>query len=241
MAGVAFFDIDKTLWPRVGEKALALHLIANGGLALHQFAKIIGVQMRHDLHLIDTLDTAKRKILSDLFAGRAVAPSIDVCATLFESDWSRSFFPDMLAQVDRHRRAGDKIVVVSATIDVIARQVAAFLKADACYATVLEMRQGLYSGEVLGPIPFGPAKAGIVMDYARSQGIELDRCYAYGDHWEDRHMLKIVGHPVAINPDKKLLRHARRHNWETRILTPPRFSRLRRTGRSILNQTGRSA
>lgn len=237
MSGAAFFDLDKTLWPCVGEKVFAHHQLAKGGIGFKQFLKIIGLQLRYDLHLIDGTETLKRKILSELFSGELVKPCVDVYDQLFQKRLSRAFFPDMLRQIDRHRQAGDKIVIVSATIDFIAMQVSAFLKVDACYATVLETRQGLFSGEVLGPIPFGQAKAKIVQDYAYRNGIELARCHAYGDHWEDRHMLKVVGNPVAINPDGKLMRYAKENNWETRVLTH-KSAGLRHFKRSTLKKIG---
>lgn len=224
MPAAAFFDLDKTLWACVGEKVFAYHQLAQGGISLKQFFKILSLQLRYDLHLIDGTETLKRRILSELFAGESVEPCLDIYKKLFHAKLSRAFFPDMLAQIDKHRQAGDKIVIVSATIDFIALQAADYLKADECYATTLEIRQGQFSGEVRGPIPFGKAKARIVQDYAHRNSIQLGRCHAYGDHWEDRHMLKVVGNPVAINPDAKLRRHARQQNWETRVFTASKYA-----------------
>ncbi len=220
MPAAAFFDLDKTLWDCVGEKAFAYHLRAQGGISLRQFFKIISLQLRYDLHLIDGTETLKRRILHELFAGESIKPCLDTYEKLFHAKLSRAFFPDMLAEIDKHRQAGDKIVIVSATIDFIALKAADYLKADECYATVLETHQGRFSGKVRGPIPFGKAKARIVQDYAHRNGIELALCHAYGDHWEDRHMLRLVGNPIAVNPDVKLRRHAKQHNWETRVFVP---------------------
>ncbi|ENN84648.1 HAD family hydrolase [Rhizobium freirei PRF 81] len=241
MPAAAFFDLDKTLWSCVGEKVFAYHQLAQGGINLKQFLKIISLQLRYDLHMIDGTETLKRRILSELFAGESVRPCLDVYDQLFQAKLSRAFFPDMLGQIDRHREAGDKIVIVSATIDFIALQVADYLKADECYATVLETRQGQFSGEVRGPIPFGRAKALIVQDYAHRNGIALDQCHAYGDHWEDRHMLKLVGNPVAINPDAKLMRHAKQNNWETRVLAPSKYAGFSYAKRFMPKRIGKSS
>lgn len=240
MPGAAFFDLDKTLWPCVGEKAFAHHQLVRGGISLKQFLKIISLQIQYDLHLIDGTETLKRKILLELFSGEFVAPCLKMYEQLFHDALSRMFFPDMLDQIDRHRQAGDRIVIVSATIDFIASPAAAFLKADDCYATVLETHQGLFSGNVLGAIPFGSAKAKIVRDYVERNGLEPRECYAYGDHWQDRHMLEAVGNPVVINPDSRLKRHAREKNWETRFCASPKLNGFGHAKRFIQRQMGKS-
>lgn len=215
--GAAFFDLDRTLWPCVGEKAFAYHQFVRGGLRIRQLLKVLSLQLRYDLHLIDGSETLKRRILAELFSGQLVAPCVEAYDHFFAKRLSQAFFPEMLAQIDRHRAAGDRIVIVSAAIDFIVAPVAAHLAADACYATALETREGVFSGAVTGPIPFGKAKARIVRDYAQRNGLDLGQCHAYGDHWEDRHMLEVVGFPIAVNPERKLLQHARKRNWKTQV------------------------
>jgi len=240
MPAAAFFDLDKTLWDCVGEKAFAYHQLMRGGISLKQFFKIISLQLRYDLHMIDGAGTLKRQILRELFSGESVSPCVDIYEELFDAKLSKAFFPGMLAQIERHREAGDKIVIVSATIDFIALKAGDYLKVDECHATVLETNGDQFSGEVRGSIPFGEAKAKIVKDYAERNNIELDQCHAYGDHWQDRHMLEIVGNPVAINPDAKLSRHAKARNWETRIFTSSKDHGFRHARTFIPKVIGKS-
>ncbi len=224
MPSAAFFDLDKTLWACVGEKSFAHHQLSIGGISLRQFSKIIILQLRYDLHLIDGIESLKRRVIRELFIRENIEKCIDAYEKLFHDRLFLSFFPDMLSQIDRHRLAGDKIVIVSAAIDFIASTAAEYLKADDYYATVLETRHGQFSGEVKGSIPFGKVKAKIVEDYALKHSLDLNQCYAYGDHWEDRHMLNLVGNPVAINPDTKLMHYAKQHSWETRIVIPAKHA-----------------
>jgi hypothetical protein len=46
-------------------------------------------------------------------------------------------------------------------------------------------------------------------------------------------MLEAVGHPVAVNPDGKLERHARRHGWPIVIFSQRTKSVIRRTAASV--------
>jgi len=46
-------------------------------------------------------------------------------------------------------------------------------------------------------------------------------------------MLEAVGHPVAVNPDTKLERHARRNGWPIVIFSQQTKSVVRRTAASV--------
>jgi HAD superfamily hydrolase (TIGR01490 family) len=217
VAAAAFFDLDKTLWPCVGEKAFAYDQFATGRLGIKQLLKVLSLQVRYDLNLIGGSESLKRRVLAELFSGQMVTPCLDDYRRFFGQRLRQAFFPEMLDQIDRHRTAGDRIVIVSAAIDFIVSPVAEYLAADACFATALETCEGVFSGAVTGSIPFGTTKARLVQEYALRHSLELDQCHAYGDHWEDRHMLEIVGFPVAVNPERKLLQHARKKNWSIQV------------------------
>jgi HAD superfamily hydrolase (TIGR01490 family) len=221
MAAAAFFDLDKTLWACSGEKAFAGHQFRRGKLGVAQLSRIFYQYLRYELGLIDDIDTLKKSVLRTLFAGEAVAPCIDVYDAHFRQYLSGLLFPKMLDCVKRHRQAGDKIVIVSAALDFIVSPVAEMLEADDWFAIGLEISGHSFSGEVLGPIPYGPAKANLVKEYANRHDLDLSQCHAYGDHWEDRYMLRSVGHPVAVNPDRQLAQLAQRRQWQTLVLRSP--------------------
>jgi phosphoserine phosphatase len=62
----------------------------------------------------------------------------------------------------------------------------------------------------------GSAKAVAVTELAERFGLDLGRCSAYSDSYNDLPMLSAVGDPCAINPDARLREYARAHNWRIR-------------------------
>ena len=62
----------------------------------------------------------------------------------------------------------------------------------------------------------GPAKGEAVRALAEREGLDLRRCSAYSDSYNDLPMLSMVGDAVAINPDAKLRDHARAQGWRIR-------------------------
>ena len=82
---------------------------------------------------------------------------------------------------------------------------------------------GTYTGREGGPFNYREGKAQALRELAAREGIDLAASYAYSDSESDLPMLRLVGHPVAVNPDKELSRVAREEGWEIM-----RFERLGR-------------
>src|SRR5919197_261023 len=74
--------------------------------------------------------------------------------------------------------------------------------------------QHLDAGQLAGTLLHGPAKAEAVRALAANEGLDLERCSAYSDSYNDLPMLSAVGHPCAVNPDADLRDHAKEHGWD---------------------------
>jgi phosphoserine phosphatase len=75
---------------------------------------------------------------------------------------------------------------------------------------------GVYTGRLRGELLHGPAKGEAVRSLAHDHGLDLARCFAYSDSFNDLPMLSLVGHPCAINPDRRLLEFAEQNDWQVR-------------------------
>ncbi len=82
--------------------------------------------------------------------------------------------------------------------------------------TVAESVDGIFTGRLVGEILHGPGKAHAVRSLAIREGLNLKRCTAYSDSYNDVPLLSLVGTAVAINPDAALRDLARKRGWEIR-------------------------
>ena len=82
--------------------------------------------------------------------------------------------------------------------------------------TVAEHEDGVYTGRLVGDMLHGPAKAEAIKALAAREGLDLSRCSAYSDSFNDLPMLSMVGNPIAINPDARLRAHAKAQGWRIR-------------------------
>ena len=60
---------------------------------------------------------------------------------------------------------------------------------------------------------YGEGKYHWARVYAEARGIDLARSYFYTDSYSDLPMLRRVGHPVIVNPDRRLRRLALQEGW----------------------------
>jgi HAD superfamily hydrolase (TIGR01490 family) len=121
--------------------------------------------------------------------------------------------PEARRLLDLHRHAGRNTYIVSAAPVEIVESLARSLGMTAGIGTRGRVVDGVYSGELDGPFCYGGGKVTAMQDIARWDGLDLSQCYGYSDSASDLPMLQAVGHPVAVNPDARLARHAREHGW----------------------------
>jgi HAD superfamily phosphoserine phosphatase-like hydrolase len=134
-----------------------------------------------------------------------------------------SFFVQAIERVAWHAKQRHEIVLVSGTLEPLARGAARILEAELAArgiataicvcATRLEEVDGKWTGRVLGEAMFGEAKARAAKRLAEEMRLDLTRCYAYGDSMNDRWLLAVVGKPTAVNPSEDLAVTALSRGW----------------------------
>jgi phosphoserine phosphatase len=149
------------------------------------------------------------------------------------------FFEDGVERVTCHAMLGHRVVIVSGTLEPLGMAAARALEAEIAArgfavsirtcATRLRETNGKWTGEILGEPICGEAKARVVSALAEEMGLDLSRCWAYGDSSEDRWMLAAVGNPVAMNPAFSLRRIARKRGWPI-LRTSARLEKMQNRG-----------
>jgi phosphoserine phosphatase len=113
-----------------------------------------------------------------------------------------------------HQDAGRPVFIVTAASQEAADVLAYVLTFDGGVGSRSEIRDGVYTGRPEGPFTYREGKAQAIRQVAVREGIDLTASYAYSDSESDLPMLRAVGHPVAVNPDRELERIARSEGWQ---------------------------
>lgn len=127
------------------------------------------------------------------------------------------FNPASLARLRLHLDADDRIILLSGTFTPFLAMVAVELGARDALGTDLVMWDGSCRG--MGRHGAGPAKVEALRAFLAErekagEDFDLAEAYAYADGGSDLPLLSLVGHPVAVEPDKRLRREATRRGWE---------------------------
>lgn len=124
------------------------------------------------------------------------------------------FFKEMLEIIHTHKTTGRKVILVSNTIDILAKKIADFVSADDYIASKLEIKDNVYTGRVIGPLVYGDNKYTVVQDYMDTHtDFSFENSWAYADHRTDEKLLLSVKYPYAVNPDNKLEKIALSNRW----------------------------
>ena len=211
----AFFDLDKTVLARSSMMAFAPAFFRAGLLQRHNLLKGAASQLVYVRWGAGPRRVARiqRSVLS-VTCGWDQAEVRRLVGAGMDDAVDPITYAEAVTLIAEHRAAGRRIVLVSAAPEELVEPIGTRLGADTVIASraVLDER-GRYSGR-LERYAYGPAKAELVEDLARREGIDLEQSWAYSDSITDLPMLEAVGHPVAVNPDRALRRVALLRGWE---------------------------
>lgn len=212
----AIFDLDKTILATSSAMAMRGPLQRAGMLTpwdawyatLSQLPYLLfGEAEKRNLRI--------RTQLGKLAAGWSIDLLTEVARAAADSAMHPMCYVEALREMKLHRAAGFKIVVASASPSPFVEPLADLLGADHVLATRVTVEDGKLTGEV-ADFNHGELKAQAVQRLADQQGWDLAECWAYSDSYSDLALLELVGHPVAVNPDRALRQVARSEDWPIR-------------------------
>jgi HAD superfamily hydrolase (TIGR01490 family) len=221
----AFFDVDRTLLRGSSLLALARPLhragllprraVLNAAVRGLQFS-VRGFSEEEIQRAVDSIGAAVR--------GKEVMALRRVADRAVPGALGPRVYAEALRLITWHRVHGHLVFLVSASTRDLIVKLGEIVGADGVVASEAEVVAGRYTGRVT--LCHGNAKAEAVRRLAGSHGIDLDGSYAYGDGAGDIPMLQTVGHPVAVNPDRRLRAAAERQGWgqlhfRTRVARAP--------------------
>jgi HAD superfamily hydrolase (TIGR01490 family) len=214
-SAAAFFDVDNTLIRGASIYHFARGLAARKLFTFRDLAMFALGQAHFRVagaENADHISTAREAALA-FVAGRRVDELVSLCEEIYDEKMADRIWHGTRALALKHLDAGQQVWLVTATPVELARIISHRLGLTGALGTVAETENGVYTGRLVGHLLHGPAKAGAVRALAKREGLDLSRCAAYSDSFNDLPMLSLVGRPQAVNPDADLREHARENGW----------------------------
>jgi HAD superfamily hydrolase (TIGR01490 family) len=207
---LALFDIDGTLVRGSSERLFWLYLAMRGRQGPRQILAYLLFLIRYlptgGIHTIKK----NKAYLSGLRADEVATLARDFVHTRL----IKRLNEPAVQRLKQHLQRRDFVVLLSGTLEPIARALADYLGVRRVCATLCSERHGCFLPQPPEIHPFGAAKLSLAKQLADQLDLDLTQASAYGDSGHDVFLLEAVGHPVAVCPDQALLNAANANDWE---------------------------
>jgi HAD superfamily hydrolase (TIGR01490 family) len=209
---LAIFDLDNTLLAGDSDHLWGQFLVAEGLVDGVEYARANDAFYRDyqqgtlDIHaflrfVLRPLREIPRDLLESLRA-RFVREQIEPV-----------MLPAARALIERHRAAGDTLLIITATNTFLTEPTAALFGVPNLIGTDPEQCGGRFTGEVAGIPSFGAGKVARLDAWLVERGGSLAGSSFYSDSHNDLPLLERVERPVAVDPDPRLREAAHARGW----------------------------
>ncbi|NLY36667.1 MAG: HAD-IB family hydrolase [Tissierellia bacterium] len=201
----AFFDIDGTLF--------------RNSLLIEHFKKLIKYEVidiavwieevrdpfhnwslrqgDYEMYLLDV-----SRAFKDSLKGKDTQVIEFISKQVIKMNWEKTYVYTR-QRLNWHQEQGHGVFFISGSPDFLVSRMARKYSATDFRASTYIMEKDLFTGEVI-PMWDYESKEKAILELVGQYGIDLDLSYAYGDTSGDLTMLRMSGHPFAMNPNQKL-------------------------------------
>jgi len=212
---LTLFDLDHTLLEGDSDVLWCEFLLQRDELDRPAFEEV-NARMERDYRAGTVFPQAFSEFYVSTLAGRTAAQWEPLRREFLERVIAPRVGAAAHALVQRHRSAGELVVLTTATNRFITEPTAALLGFAHLIATECETgADGRFTGRVAGTLNMREGKVTRLHEWLGAQGIALQDCEStfYSDSINDLPLLLAVRRPVAVNPDSRLAAEAAERGW----------------------------
>jgi HAD superfamily hydrolase (TIGR01490 family) len=212
MRRAALFDMDRTLLATHTALLYTRERRARGEIGLFELLRVCSWIFKYSLGIVDPEKVARIALRE--YRGHSESQLVSSTEAWFERAVPPYVRAGARRVVEQHRERGDLLAIVTSAAPYAARPLARLLGIEHVVASELGVDSGgLLTGDIIDPLCYGPGKVVRTARLAESHGFRLDDAVFYTDSITDLPLLEAVRTPVAVCPDRRLLRLARRRGW----------------------------
>lgn len=212
-----FSDIDKTLIPNGSLNLLVQYFYKHKLLPLGLILRVLYWYFLYKLNWLKDFSKViekSSKLLTPLLTSHSADEINDIIESWFNSDVKKLIYPDVEERIRNFHKQGYEIYFVTSTLEPIAKNFQKYFGFGKVVATNIGEKNGHYSSAPKGAPCHGQEKADRILELQKKDNLNLAESYAFTDHISDLAMLRLVGHPVVVNPNPSLKIIALKNKWE---------------------------
>ncbi|MDR2136179.1 MAG: HAD-IB family hydrolase [Treponema sp.] len=208
---VHLFDVDYTLLRRSSSWYFLQEALKRGVIGFRQIRQLPLDWLRYKTGRArqDFIEIAVKRL-----AGIDRRVLEELARACFEGRARANLYREGVRLIGGIRRRGEAVFLASSSLRTLLDPLERFLAVDGTIASALEFSGGKTTGRLDGKALFGPNKLEAVREWLEQRAADPEDLCFYSDSYTDLPLLEFSGRPVAVNPDRFLLREARRRRWQ---------------------------
>ncbi len=208
---IAFYDLDHTILTGNSATHLVEEARKRGVMNPGQYRHAVYLSILYKLGIGDPSRMITRML--SWLRGLPEPMVHRLCDEVFREDLEKTIRPEILEAIQMHRRRNGANVLLSSATSPVCGPISGHLRLDDMICTFLETENGRFTGRTTGRLVYGMEKKVRMLAYCRQYGQDPSKAYYYGDSFTDQYVMEAVGFPVAVSPDRRLLKIALKKNW----------------------------
>ncbi len=209
-----FFDLDKTIFPKVSGREVAYLAVRNGLIKPLVLSMILVNYILYKISLLTPRQMAEKIIMWT--KNIPCSTFNELCTEATDVRLIPSIYKDALNEIAYHRARNARMVILSASVKQVCEKIAEETGFDDIICTEIELKDKLLTGKTSGRLCFGEEKERRLRDYCYENNIIISESFYYGDSTSDIPVFVRVGSPVCVNPGFRLKKIAQRNGWQIR-------------------------
>jgi HAD superfamily hydrolase (TIGR01490 family) len=208
---IAFFDLDRTITSAISGRALAREAFRRGLMNRSDLLNAFYLGLTYRLGTGDPVGIMEK--MTGWVKGLPEEVLVDLCTSVVEKVMIPSIHLEVISELEMHRSANARTVILSSTLIPVCRAMAGYLRMDDIICSELEVKDNLLTGHAAGKLCYGDEKLRRLREYCEKNNSTPSLSWYYADALIDLPALSIVGFPVCVNPDRKLRKKAMEKEW----------------------------
>ncbi|SPT71662.1 ACT domain-containing protein [Anaerobiospirillum thomasii] len=202
---LALFDMDGTLIDG-DTNNIFFHYMQDIGLVDEDFVKPLKyfhyLYFKGELKIEDFVNHSVKPLI-----GKSPQEIEDIVMPCIKERIVPKLKKGALEAIEFHRHRKDYLVLVSATVDYLARPLAQTVGISDVIASPIGFDEHGLTGRLTDTVPYQEGKRKRLLKFIEQHNISLDDSYGYGDSLNDIQMFEMVEHKYAVDADERFKEH----------------------------------
>lgn len=217
---LAVFDFDGTLFPKDTLPFMLSqwyrHNYSKRKL-INAYLALIPLFLKYKSGLNYSLTKEQMRIkamkgFNEIFIGMTDREVIDYFAKTCEAI-KVMLNQNVIDEIKKANASGYHTVILSGSYRLFLEIIGEYLQVDTVIGTEMYFDNGMFDYSKELDLVSGSCKVDKLCNHFKNYNIDWKESYAYADSYSDIGLLKLVGNPVAVNPDQKLKAIVLEKNW----------------------------